>query len=73
MNTDLALVIGLMILIFTAPAIISAFSDGRTPRTAMVTLVLGGGLVLFALTQNTGVYRIEDVPRAFIKVIADVL
>lgn len=71
MNTDLALVMGLIVLLFSAPAIISAISDGRAPRTAMIALVVGGGLVVFALTQKTGGYRIEDVPRTFIKVIAD--
>lgn len=72
MNTDMALVIGLIVLIFSAPAIISAVSDGRAPRTAMIALVVGGGLVLYALTQKPGGYRFDDVPRAFIKVIADV-
>ncbi|MFP5509263.1 MAG: hypothetical protein ACU0A4_03975 [Paracoccaceae bacterium] len=71
MNTDLALVMGLIVLLFSAPAIISAISDGRAPRTAMIALVVGGGLVVFALTQKPGGYRIEDVPRTFIKVIAD--
>ena len=71
MNTDLALVMGLIVLLFSAPAIISAISDGRAPRTAMIALVVGGGLVVFALTQKPGGHRIEDVPRTFIKVIAD--
>jgi hypothetical protein len=72
MDTDLALVIGLVVLLLSAPAIISAISDGRAPRTAMVALVVGGGLVVFALSQKPGGYRIEDVPRAFIRVIADI-
>ena len=37
----------------------------------MIALVVGGGLVVFALTQKPGGYRIEDVPRTFIRVIAD--
>ena len=72
MDTDLALVIGLVVLLLSAPAIISAISDGRAPRTAMVALVVGGGLVVFALSQKPGGYRIEDIPRAFIRVIADI-
>jgi hypothetical protein len=73
MNPDLALVIGLLVLIFSAPAMISAIADRRAPRVAMIMLVLGGGLVLYALTQKPGGYRLEDVPRAFIQVIADVI
>jgi hypothetical protein len=71
MNTDMALVMGLIVLLLSAPAIISAISDGRAPRTAMIALVVGGGLVIYALTQHPGGYRIEDVPRTFIKVLAD--
>lgn len=70
METDLALVIGLIILVLSAPAIISAISDGRAPRTAALALVIGGGLVIYALTQKPGGYAIDEVPEAFIKVIA---
>lgn len=72
MEPDLALVIGLVVAGFSAPSIMSAISDGRAPRTAMITLVVGGGLVVYALTQKPGGYRIEDIPKAFIEVIADV-
>lgn len=72
MDSDLALVIGIIVFVLSAPAIISAISDGRAPRTAMVALVVGGGLVLFALTQKPGGYRIDDIPRAFVRVIADI-
>ncbi|MDX5403305.1 MAG: hypothetical protein LPK02_13930 [Rhodobacterales bacterium] len=68
----MALVIGLVVTAFSAPSIMSAISDGRAPRSAMVALVAGGGLVLFALTQKPGSYRIEEIPQTFIKVIADV-
>ncbi|MFD1194839.1 hypothetical protein ACFQ3C_09175 [Seohaeicola saemankumensis] len=71
MDTDLALVIGLFVLCFSAPSIVSAISDGRAPRIAMVTLLIGGGLTLFALTQKPGGYRIDDIPGVVIKVIAD--
>jgi hypothetical protein len=71
MDTDLALVIGLVVLVLSAPSIVSAISDGRAPRTAMLTLVIGGGLMLYALTQKPGGYRIDQVPAVFIKVIGD--
>jgi len=68
-STDLALVVGLVIFGFSVPSIVSAVSDGRAPRTAMVALVVGGGLVLYALTQKPSGYRIADIPEVFIKVI----
>ena len=71
MDTDLALVIGLAVLCLSAPSIVSASSDGRAPRTALLTLLIGGGMTLYALTQKPGGYRVDDVPGVIIKVIAD--
>ena len=71
MDTDLALAIGLAVLCLSAPSIVSAISDGRAPRTAMLTLLIGGGMTLYALTQKPGGYRVDDVPGVIIKVIAD--
>ncbi|MEE4346072.1 MAG: hypothetical protein V2I53_04740 [Paracoccaceae bacterium] len=72
MDSDMALVIGLVIAGFSAPSIMSAFSDGRAPRIATIALVVGGALVIYALSQKPGGYRIEDIPKAFIKVIGNV-
>jgi hypothetical protein len=72
MEPDLALVIGLVIVGFSAPAIVSAVSDRRPPRTSMVTLILGGSLAVYALAQKPGGYRIGDIPETFIRVIAEV-
>jgi hypothetical protein len=69
MNTDLALVVGLVVFVLSAPSIVSAVSEGRAPRTAMIALVVGGGLVLYALTQKPSGYRIADIPEVFVKVI----
>jgi hypothetical protein len=33
---------------------------------------VGGALVIYALSQKPGGYRIEDIPKAFIKVIGNV-
>ena len=73
MEPDLALVIGLVIVAFSVPAIMSAVSDRRAPRTSMVTLILGGSLAVYALAQKPGGYRIEEIPETFIRVIAEVL
>lgn len=42
MNTDIALVTGLVMVVLSIPAIFSAFSEGRAPRVAAVLLVVGG-------------------------------
>ena len=72
MEPDLALVIGLVIIAFCVPAIVSAMSDRRAPRSSMVALILGGTLAVYGLSQKPGGYRIGDIPETFIRVIAEV-
>ena len=62
MNPDLALVLGIVIAGFSIPAIVSAFSDSRAPRAASLMLLLGGGLIAWALTTKTGGYTREQIP-----------
>jgi len=69
MDADLALVIGLVIGTFSIPAIVSAFSEGRAPRVAALTMIVAGALILYALTNKPGGYRIEDIPYAVVRVV----
>lgn len=73
MQFDIYLVIGLIVLVFTIPSIVSSFSEGRAPRIAAIMLLIGGGMVGYALTQKGGGYTIEDIPRAFVRVVGHYL
>ncbi|GKY86946.1 hypothetical protein [Sinisalibacter aestuarii] len=73
MQNDLFLVVGVIILVFTVPAIVSAFSEGRPPRIAAIMLLISGGLIAIALTQKPGGYSFEDIPQAFVRVIGHYL
>lgn len=68
MDPDLFLVIGLVVLVLTIPAILSAFSEGRTPRVASIMVLIGGVLVALALNRNPGGYAVADIPNAFVRV-----
>lgn len=70
MGADLVLVLGIVIASFSIPSIISAFSDRRAPRASVITILIAGGLILYAIQQKTGGYQLKDVPDAFIRVIA---
>lgn len=69
MQNDLFLVIGLVVLVFTIPAIVSALTNHRAPRYAAISFLIGGGLVAIALTQKPGGYTLQDIPVAFSEVI----
>lgn len=70
MDYDLYLVIGLVVAVFSVPAVVSAISDNRTPRVAAIALIAGGALVAYAASQKPGGYSIDQVPNVVVKVIA---
>ena len=73
MDPDLALVLGLIIGAFSIPSILSALSDSRAPRASAITILIAGGLVLYAATNKAGGYRWENIPDIFVKVVAQYL
>jgi hypothetical protein len=73
METDLQLVIGIVLAVFSVPAIISAFSDGRAPRVAAVVLVSAGCLIVYAIQQMPDPFTLEEVPNAFVRVVASII
>jgi len=69
MDYDLALVIGMVIGILSIPSVVSAMTEGRTPRVAAFTLIAGGALIVWAVAGKPGGYRFAEVPDIFAKVI----
>ncbi|WP_240497837.1 hypothetical protein [Thioclava sp. IC9] len=72
-DTDLLLTIGLAIAIFAIPAAISAFSDGRPPRAAIVGIVVAGALIVIAFYARPGGYTLRMVPEAVARTLARVV
>ncbi len=70
MDYDLYLVVGLVIAIFSVPAVISALSDNRTPRVAAIVMIAAGGLVAWAATQKPGGYALDQIPNVIVDVVA---
>jgi hypothetical protein len=69
MDKDLALVLGIVFCLFSLPTIVSSASTGRAPRIAMLIILAGGALVLYALIAKPGGYRIDQLPEVFFGVI----
>ncbi len=70
MDPDLTLVIGALIGVFSLPSIVSAFAERRAPKIAFLTLMIGGGLIYWAVSQNPDKYSILGFPDLLIEVIA---
>lgn len=69
MDWDLAFVIGIVLVAFTLPAVVSAFSDGRAPRAAAIVVMVGGGLIALALYFQPGGYSFAGIPDVFVRVV----
>lgn len=69
MDTDLFLVLGIAFSCIAFTAFLNTWSEGRTPRLALVMGVSGAILLALALTQHPEGYGISDVPEAVIRVL----
>lgn len=69
MDTDLILIIGLILCGLAVPGALSAISESRSPRTAAIAFLVGGGMVVFAVTTHPGGYSLEEIPEAFFNVV----
>lgn len=69
MDTDLILVVGIVALVLAVPTLLSAWVDGALPRGAAFLVLLGGGMIAFALTHHAGGYSFAGLPQVFARVI----
>lgn len=70
MTYDLFLVIGLAVLAFSIPSVVSSYSESRPPRAAAILVMIGGGLIAIAVAQSPITYTIEGLPDVFVRVAA---
>lgn len=73
MDPDLSLILGLVLGGFSFVGMLSAISDGRGPRASAVTVLIAGGLVLYALATKPGGYSMTQIPDVFFSVVARAL
>lgn len=73
MNADLFFVVGVVIGVLAIPAIVSAFADGRAPRTPAFLIIIGGLMIGYAMQQRPGAYGFDTLPDVFVRVVAQYL
>jgi hypothetical protein len=69
MDTDLLLTLGIILLAFTIPSLLSAWTEGRAPRVGGIILIAAVGLIAAALTQRPGGYTFNEVPGVMMAVV----
>lgn len=69
MDTDLFMVVGVVVFALAIPSLLSAWVEGRVPRAGSVMVLIGGVLVVTALTQRASGYTFSEIPDVFIRVI----
>jgi len=73
MDPDVMFVLGCIIAVLAVPAIISAFADGRTPRAPALIVLIGGGMIGYAMVERPGNYNLDTLPDTFARVFASLL
>ncbi|MGJ5621402.1 hypothetical protein [Sulfitobacter sp. MF3-043] len=69
MDHDLALVIGIVLGVLSVPSVLSAFSDRRAPRASAITILIAGGLIVYAAQNKPNGISLDQIPDIFVNVI----
>ncbi|MCG6885093.1 MAG: hypothetical protein LJE62_15185 [Silicimonas sp.] len=67
--TDLIMCIGCLVLFMAFPTAVGAFSRGAPPRMALLSLFLGGGMIVYANASRPGGYSVAEMPDLFLRVL----
>jgi hypothetical protein len=70
MDTDLIIVVGIVSILLAVPAMLSSWVDGTVPRAASILVLIGGVLIVVALTQHGRAYTFAEMPNVFMRVFA---
>ena len=65
MDADTVLILGLLTVGFSIPTMVSAISDSRAPRAAIVTTLVGGSLIFYAFKTHPDGDALEDLSNVF--------
>ena len=70
MDADLALILGLIVGGLSIVGIFGAIADGRGPRASAITVIIAGGLIIYALATKPDGYTMDQIPQVFFGVVA---
>lgn len=69
LDTDLLLVIGIVLGALSIPSLLAAYSESRAPRAGAVLVLISGVLIVVALNRHAVGYSFAEIPDVFMRVI----
>ncbi|MCE5973570.1 hypothetical protein OE699_15200 [Sedimentimonas flavescens] len=72
-DMDTLLALGVVIFLLSIPSGVSAFANSRPPHAAILAVVVGGGLLIYAAMMKPGGYTMGEVPDVVLSVIGRIL
>jgi len=69
-NTDVILVIGMVLAVLVVPSFLSAWSDERSVRPTALVALTALALVVFAYVEHPGGYGLRQIPNTVFRVLA---
>jgi hypothetical protein len=72
-TNELILVLGMVIALLAVPGIFGALVEGTAPRGAAVAVVVGGGMIIYAISQTPGGIALNEVPDIIARVVGSFL
>jgi hypothetical protein len=69
-DPDLFLTIGVVLGVLTIPSLLSAWTDGRTPRFGAIMVFVAVIMVAVAANNKPTGYQISDVPTIMLNVVS---
>ena len=73
MNNDQMLVVGIILCALSFPSLLAAYSESRAPRVGAIILLMGGVLLVVALSRQPTGYTFAEIPDIFVRVIGGLL
>ena len=70
MDTDIALTVGVILLVLSVPSLLAAWVESRAPRLGMIMVIGAGALIVYALITHPGGYAFTEVPGVMVGVLA---
>ena len=63
------LVVGIVLAGLSIPSLLAAFTESRPPRAGAIMVLVGGVLIVVALSRTTQTYTFAEIPDLFLRVI----